>query len=524
MPKVKTPSFICELPLSVTPADERKLLIRLDCARQVYNACLGEALKRLRLLRASPEYQAARQLACGSQKRTAAFREANVQAGFREYDLHAYATQFSHSWLGAHLDSNTVQKVASRAFHAAKQYAFGKRGKPRFKGKGGFDSVEGKTNASGIVWREDTVRWLGLELPAILPSKDEVIAHGLGSRVKFVRLLRRKLNGRNRFYAQLICAGKPFHKAKHAIGRGVIGLDLGPSTLATVSADGRIARLERFCAELVPRSRVMRKLQRKLERQRRANNPENYNEDGTSKKGKHTWKHSQRYLQTRACLAEEQRRLAAQRQSLHGRKVNETLAQGDGIKMEKLSYRAFQRQYGRSVGFRAPGKFVRLLRRKAENAGVRVDEFPTRTTCLSQVCLCGAKEKKPLSRRWHVCDCGVGPIQRDLFSAWLACFVEGNQLDAGQAQAAWPGVDPGSTGVDTRLRTASSEIEPVMGQGNPSNLARGQNRSSVQSGSNVSEAGQGACSAVVRELVVLPEPPRIHAWGVIRPIPFSGCG
>ena len=507
MPKAKTPSFICELPLAVTPADERKLLIRLDCARQVYNACLGEALKRLRRLQASPEYQAACQLRRGSQKRTAAFREADQQAGFREYDLHAYATQFNHSWLGKHLDSNTVQKVASRAYQAAQQYAFGKRGKPRFKGKGGFDSVEGKTNASGILWRENTVRWLGLELPAILPSRDEVIAHGLGSRVKFVRLFRRKLNGRNRFYAQLICAGKPFRKAKHVIGRGVIGLDLGPSTLATVSADGRIARLERFCDELVSRDQVIRKLQRKLERQRRANNAENFNADGTITKGKHTWKHSQRYLQTRARLAEVHRLLAAQRQSLQGRKVNETLAQGDVIKMEKLSYRAFQRQYGKSVGFRAPGKFVYLLRRKAENAGVRVDEFPTRTTCLSQVCLCGARKKKPRSRRWHACDCGVGPIQRDLFSAWLACFVEGERLDAGRARVAWPGVDPGSTGVDTRLRTASSEIEPAMGQGNPPNLARGQSRSSVQSGSNISEAGHGARSARIRELVVLPEPP-----------------
>ena len=43
----KTPSFVCELPLQVTPADERELLIRLDVARMVYNACLGASLRRL---------------------------------------------------------------------------------------------------------------------------------------------------------------------------------------------------------------------------------------------------------------------------------------------------------------------------------------------------------------------------------------------------------------------------------------------------------------------------------------------
>jgi putative transposase len=37
----KTPSFIAEFPLSATPADERALSIRLDAARQIYNACFG---------------------------------------------------------------------------------------------------------------------------------------------------------------------------------------------------------------------------------------------------------------------------------------------------------------------------------------------------------------------------------------------------------------------------------------------------------------------------------------------------
>jgi hypothetical protein len=181
--------------------------------------------------------------------------------------------------------------------------------------------------------------------------------------------------------------------------------------------------------------------------------------------------------------------------------VNRILAQGNVIKLERLSYRAFQKTYGKSVGFRAPGTFVINLRRKAANAGAEVDEFPTVTTRLSQVCLCGAIEKKPLSLRWHRCDCGVGPIQRDVFSAWLARYVVNNKLDAGQAQAAWPG-------EDERLRVASSEIEPTMGQGQPKpNLARGQSRSPAQSGVKLSEARRGAIPAVTRELAFQPEPP-----------------
>jgi putative transposase len=474
----KTSSFICELPLAVTPSDERHLLVRLDCARQVYNACLGEALKRLTLLRASEAYQKACKMPKGARgssaanERHEAFKQANKQAGFREYDLHHYAVQFSHSWLGEHLDSNTVQKVATRAFLAVQQYALGKRGKPRFQGKRRFDSVEGKSNKCGLLWRENEVRWIRLVLPAIINPKDDVIAHGLKSPVKFVRLVRRKLNGRNRFVAQLICAGQPYRKGKSKLGKGVVGLDIGPSTIAIVSDTA--ATFTRFCDELAPRQKEIRKLQRKMDRQRRANNPGNFNANGTVKPGvKLEWHNSRGYRRTKNKLAELHRQQAEHRKSLHGHLVNEVLAQGNVIKLEALSYRAFQRQYGKSVGFRGPGTFVSRLRRKAENAGAEIDEFPTTTTRLSQMCVCGRREKKALSLRWHVCSCGVGPVQRDLFSAWLARYVVNDRLDAGRTKMAWPG-------EDERLRTASSAIQPAMGQGQPKpNLARGQSRSSA---------------------------------------------
>jgi len=511
MPRVsraRTPSFVCEIQLKVTPASERVLLVRLDCARLVYNACLGESLKRMEKLRASEGYQAARRLPKGNKNspvakvRNSAFRAAKDQAGFREYDLHAYAKQFGQAWLGEHLDSLTIQKLATRAFLAVQQYTFGKKGKPRFKGKGWFDSVEGKTNTSGILWRENTVKWLGLGLSALINPKDEVIAHGLACRVKFVRIVRRKLNGRNRFYTQLVCEGKPYRKTHHPLGNGAVGLDIGPSTIAVVSKQD--ATLERFCDELKPQHKAIRKLQRKLDRQRRANNPANFNPDGTCKRGKRHWHDSQRYIETRRHLAELQRKRAAYRKSLHGRMINRIVAQGDIFKLEKLSYRAFQKRFGKSVNFRGPGAFVNHLKSKAGNAGGEIVEFATGSTRLSQVCLCGGLEKKPLSQRWHVCGCGVGPVQRDLFSAWLARFVEDERLDAGRAQAAWPG-------EDERLQAASSRIQPAIGQGQPRpNLARrapSQSRSPAQSGFGVSEAHHGKLFAKVRELADQPEPP-----------------
>ena len=72
----RTPSFVCEVPLRVGPAQERTLLARLEAARQVYNACLGEARKRVRLVRASKAFQHARTLPREDPARKERFRQA----------------------------------------------------------------------------------------------------------------------------------------------------------------------------------------------------------------------------------------------------------------------------------------------------------------------------------------------------------------------------------------------------------------------------------------------------------------
>ena len=87
----------------------------------------------------------------------------------------------------------------------------------RFKGKAQLDSVEGKTNVAGMRWCVDHLKWSGLVLPARLDPRDLVMVHGLSCPVKDVRLVRRKLGLRHRFYAQLVCEGRSYRKAQHKL-------------------------------------------------------------------------------------------------------------------------------------------------------------------------------------------------------------------------------------------------------------------------------------------------------------------
>src|SRR5712691_8570968 len=360
-----------------------------------------------------------------------------------------------------HIDALMAQALATRAYQAANRVCLGQAKNVRFKSKGrGLDSVENKWNKSGMRFVLDPnagdggfLIWNAEVLPARIEWRDAVVRHGLRHPIKYARLVRRKASSPNaqgadregyRYYVQLILEGKPHQKKKHTVGTEVVGLDVGPSTIAIVPQEGE-AELLPFCEELRPDARAKRRLQRKLDRQRRVNNPENYDEKGRIKKPSKrrlTWKNSKGYLVTRRRLAARERKLAAHRKSLHRRLVHQIIRRGNTIRTEKLSYRAWQKRYGKSVGRNAPGMFLEQLRRTVASTGGTLSEFPTRSTKLSQYCHgCQTYVKKPLSQRWHHCPCGVGPVQRDLYSAWLAAHLDPLDTIPSIAQDSWEGAD-----------------------------------------------------------------------------------
>jgi hypothetical protein len=198
-----------------------------------------------------------------------------------------------------------------------------------------------------------------------------------------------------------------------------------------------------------------------MERQRRANHPENYDEQGRIKTGRLHWKESKRYKATRRQHATSERKLAAHRKSLHGRLAHRIAQAGTTITIEKTSFKAWQKQYGRSIGLRAPGLFVAHLTRIVAKTGGTLREVSAFQTRLSQYChQCGQYHKKPRSERWHQCPCGLGPVQRDLYSAFLLAYLEPQQTHPSINQHDWEGAEP-------RLRAVLEGLQQRANEGHP---------------------------------------------------------
>jgi hypothetical protein len=479
MKRAQTPTFLLELPLRVDWESEKQLRAHLETARSLYNALLSEANKCLLQMRNDPAWQVAQLIPCSKKvERAQAFSRLRKTYHFSEYDLHEYAKMARASWISDHIDSTMAQTLATRAYQAVNRVCVRKAKRVRFRSKGrGIDSVQGKRNDVGMRFVLDPnagdggfLLWNKLVIPAMIDWLDPVVSHGLRHKIKYVRLIRRKASGPqakgadhdgNRYFVQCVLEGHALIKKKHEkTGTDTIGLDIGPSTLAIVPREGK-ANLVTFCEELVPNTRKKRRLQRKMERQRRANNPDNYDEKGRVKKhGKKRlrWKESKRYRATRRQHGNLERKMAAHRKSLHGKLAHDIVKMGNTANIEKTSFFGWQKLYGKSIGLRAPGLFVAHLARIVAKTGGTLTEVSTFKTKLSQYCHgCGQYVKKPRSQRWHQCECGCGPVQRDLYSAFLLASLEPEQTQPLITRHVWEGAEPRLQAVIKDLQQRANE-------------------------------------------------------------------
>lgn len=433
MKRAGTPTFVLTIPLVVKPGEDRILIGRMEAGRRLYNATLGEALRRHGLLKQSKQLQRARTI--GDKKaRSTEFKRLSKAADFTPASIITFArARKNEAGWNDRLGSNVTQRIAEQVFAAMQQYSFGKRGRPRFKGANRpLHSLEATTNGANIIWKPETgcVEFGDLTLSARLPTKeqDPYLHQALANRTKYCRVLWRNVNGERRWFVQLMQEG--LAPAKHDVSAGaVVGLDIGPSTVAIMGDDS--ASLVRFCDTVIQPWKEMRRLQRAMDRSRRATNPPCFNSNGTWKRGQ-KFTPSKRYTATRTKLTDVERRLAVERKRAHGALANQILGLGNVIQSETLSYIAFQKNYGRSVKVRAPGMFVEQLRRKAESAGGQLLDLHTWSLKMSQYDhTTQTYAKKPLSQRWHVLGDGSGVVQRDIYSAFLArCVMSSKEQQA----------------------------------------------------------------------------------------------
>lgn len=440
-------NFVLTLELKTEKWQKDILDKRFNTGRQIYNACLGELYKRYNTMTQRKEYKKVVHMPKGKD-RNKEFNKLNKKYGLTEYSLHKYVKPMQH-YFKKNIDSFTAQKIATRVFNAFEKYMFHKAKKVYFKKYGELNSLEGKSNRTGIRFKNNKLIWNKLEIPVIIKKNDEYAQMALENKIKYCRILRKFIRGKNKYYIQIILEGIPPTKInketgenKNTIGKGKVGIDIGTKTIAISSKhDVKLLELAPEANNIEKEKRI---LLRKLDRQRRANNPNKYNKDGTIKRGnKDRWIKSNRYIKTQNKLKKLQRKQRDIRKQSHEKLANYILGLGDKIYVENMNYKGFQarvkettinektgkynkkKRFGKSLANKAPSMFLTILDNKLKFNGEELYKIDTWSVKASQYNHIEDKYiKKDLNERWN--DFGDYKIQRDLYSSFLIMNVKNN--------------------------------------------------------------------------------------------------
>ena len=134
----------------------------------------------------------------------------------------------------------------------------------------------------------------------------------------------------------MVLEGLPVVKRKkdgtfrHSFGVGKTGGDIGTQTLAVVSQNHvNLYNLAERSNHTFYYERKIYLIQRYLERSGRSTHPQNYNPDGTIKKGRKQWVYSKRYQKAKKKRKNLYRKAALSRKYAHNEDINRLRLLGD---------------------------------------------------------------------------------------------------------------------------------------------------------------------------------------------------
>ena len=123
------------------------------------------------------------------------------------------------------------------------------------------------------------------------------------------------------------------------LGEGTVGVRIGLNSIIAVNKDKTFKYVFKGDAEI---QEEIAEIQAKMNRSMVANNPDNYNEDGTAKKGRRKWVRSNRYFKLRNRMR-ELRRISIVRRRIEYHEVANIIAQmGESFVINKIDFKNLQ--------------------------------------------------------------------------------------------------------------------------------------------------------------------------------------
>ena len=376
--KEKKVMSVLELPLKVEPWQADDIDKRMEHARVIYNKMLSDRLKAYNEMVKTKEWREVSktikeelQKADGSKKKSQELKDAYerrkqilmdnsfTEFGFKNLIKDYY--KYYNKTIPAQVAGSSVAEPMWRAFD---KLIYGNGERVHFKRRGELNSLV--SPRTGLYFRErdgkyfvifsnQTAKARTVTIPVKIKPNDYNTFMLTAGDIKQCRVLRRlekgyyKKKSVNRdeyncynYYVQLVIEAPAYIKLKengepvHKVGEGTVGIGMWRNMICAVSQNEILYR------DLVPGieefESVRNEMNRTLEYLRRQNNPDNYNDDGTIKKGiidengkrvRLKWHYSNNYKKIKANKREFERVKSVKRDLLMREIAYQILEMGD---------------------------------------------------------------------------------------------------------------------------------------------------------------------------------------------------
>lgn len=483
-------NFIVEFPLKTEKYQEDVLNKRFKVGRYIYNSLVNVTQKRYKEMIKTKKYRNLISVLTENKKSNKEIwkqiNDIRKQYGMSEYSFHEDVKQMQNHFKD-NIDSFTAQKIATQLWKSYDKLFYGNGNKIYYKRHGELNALEGKSNRTGIRFKDNTILWNGLKIPVVIDYDNDYEYQAMQSKICYNRIIRKYIRNKYKYYVQIVFKGNPPIKLiaetgeiKHYMGTGDVGLDIGTRTIAISSqSDVKILELADRIQNIEDQKK---KLLRKIDRSRRATIPENYNEDGTIKKHgnkKVLWNQSNHCIKYQNELKELYRKQADIRKYQHECLANYIISLGNKVYVEKMNFAGLQKRakktekndkgrfkrkkrFGKSLANKAPSMLLTIIDRKLRYYGEKLIEINTSEARASQFNhFDGTYKKKSLSQRWNDFD-GL-KIQRDMYSAFLIMNINDNLKSFN--------IDKCNERFENFYRLHNLEVERLKGKKNLSSIA-----------------------------------------------------
>ena len=427
---------VITFPLKTEKWQEYVLFKRFEICRQIYNSMLGYELKQYRKMLRRKEYKdsieviySAYQADNDKEKKkikaseeykaaTKTQKELIKEYGFSEFSFGANAIHFAEHFKTIIPTKVAQMSIGTPMWAAFDKLLFGNGEMVHFKRYDTFSSIvtDGKSAVRIVSEDGKTTRKLdsrmqyycvytskegkNLKMPLKIDRKDLYMLEMMERDIHTVRICRKKVKGKYKYSVQLSVTGAPAIKYNkdggelHPVGNKKLGVYIDTTSI-TITDDKSTKHINITFKNDIEDKKA--ELQRYMDASRRANNPDNFNDDGTIKKGiikdgkrTHlTWNNSKGYLKAKDNLANLLRVQAEQRKLRANKIANEIMALGadicindypfqvaamrkkfpEGEEFDEKGKPKKKKKAGKKIGENAPAMIVTILDNKLKGRG-----------------------------------------------------------------------------------------------------------------------------------------------------------